>query len=101
MSEMNFQDEVNALNQAAQNINEHIMKANIKLENHQANYQKALETAKAKFGTDNFDELVEIARKRAESNDQKKEEYKQQIEAKKVEVQKRVQLENEITQALQ
>lgn len=100
MSELTFQDEINALNKEAQLINEQIMKANIKLENHQENYKNALRIAEEKFGTDDFDELVKIAQQRAESNDKKKEEYKSEILKKKEEIQKRIQLENDINQSL-
>lgn len=98
MSEMSFQDEINALNAEAQQINEQIMKFNFKLENHQNNFKKAEDEAQQNFGTKNFDELYKIAQNIATENDRKKEEYKQAIEKKKEEVREKVRLEREITE---
>lgn len=98
MSEMSFQDEVNALNAEAQQVNEQIMKFNFKLENHQANFKKAENDSEQQFGTKNFDELFKIAQDIAAENDRKKEEYKKAIADKKKEVQEKVRLEREITE---
>lgn len=98
MSQMSFQDEINAMNAEAQQLNEQIMKFNFKLENHQSNYQKALDEAKQKFNTDDFDELCAIAEKRATSNDNKKAEFAQALAKKRQELMDKVRREREITE---
>lgn len=98
MSQMSFQDEINAMNAEAQQLNEQIMKFNFKLENHQSNYQKALDEAKQKFDTDDFDELCAIAEKRANSNDNKKAEFAQALAKKRQELMDKVRREREITE---
>ena len=60
--EISFKDEVEQLTRKTQAINEQVMKFNLRLENHQSNYKKNIEIAKSKFGTDDFDKLVEIAK---------------------------------------
>lgn len=98
MNEMSFQEQINAVNAEVQQVNEQIMKFNFKLENHQNNHNKALQEANQKFKTSDFDELVAIAKERAENNDRKMAEIREKLTNKRKELMEKVRLEREITE---